>query len=344
MKSKFSKLLLKMGVITTVSAVAVVGGGWWFIQNQVNNPSVPDGLSDYSFNVGAGETVAQVLDRLNKAGFVDNLGSITWYLKLHPELGSQIQAGEYTLRPGLSAIQILETLRGGKFEQVLTFIEGWRHEQYIAYLKSELGEPFARQFDELAIDAEGRLFPDTYFIDAQTTPVELLDKMEANFSLKISQITDGKQETISQEELILASIIEREVATQADRAVVAGILKKRADEGWRLDADATTQYALANRFLADKGRWESILDGSFNWWPKVITQADLDVDSPYNTRKVLGWPPSPICNPGTASLEAAIKPVSSEYYYYLSDQEGVVRYAATDDEHNENIRRFGLLQ
>jgi len=76
------------------------------------------------------------------------------------------------------------------------------------------------------------------------------------------------------------------------------------------------------------------------WWPKLLTTEDLASDSPYNTRKVAGLPPTPICNPGLQAIKAVINPTESKFYYYLTDSEGITHYAVTLDEHNRNIGKY----
>jgi len=108
---------------------------------------------------------------------------------------------------------------------------------------------------------------------------------------------------------------------------------KRLTAGWPLQIDAAVQYAVAaDRCLP------SPVDCS-NWWP-VVTKTDLEVDSPYNTYKYQGLPPTPISNPGLASIKAAKAPEESMYWYYIHDDAGQIHYAATLEEHNSNIRKY----
>lgn len=140
----------------------------------------------------------------------------------------------------------------------------------------------------------------------------------------------------SEEVLILASIVEREVKFNNDRPIVAGILLKRLEKNWPLQADATVQYAIASA----KCKGKSAKCG--NWWPKNLTREDLKIKSPYNTYLYPGLPPGPICNPGLAAIEAVLNPVGSEYWFYLSDEEGKMHYAKTAEEHEENISKYLL--
>jgi UPF0755 protein len=86
------------------------------------------------------------------------------------------------------------------------------------------------------------------------------------------------------------------------------------------------------------------LTADFKWWPQDITVDDLAYDSPFNTRLNLGLPPAPISNPGLSAIEAVARPLENPYWFYLTDRNGVTRYAQTLEEHNSNIANFGLLQ
>lgn len=115
----------------------------------------------------------------------------------------------------------------------------------------------------------------------------------------------------------MASIIEREVISNEDMALVSGVLWQRFDDDVGLAADATVRYAL------DK-------------WDAPLTAADLQSDSPYNTRRFKGLPPGPISNPGLRALIASVRPEASDFYYYLSSPSGETIFSRTLDEHNTN--------
>lgn len=173
---------------------------------------------------------------------------------------------------------------------------------------------------------EGYLFPDTYFVSQETTAEELVKMMRENFEKKVGQ---PNLSGITFAQVVnIASIVEREALLVEDKPIVAGILIKRFLNGWPLQADATVQYALG--YQSDEG----------SWWKKHLTEEDLEIDSPYNTYKNPGLPPAPVCNPGLDSLEAAINPTETDYWYYVSDSEGRMRFARTNEEHNENTLKY----
>jgi UPF0755 protein len=195
-----------------------------------------------------------------------------------------------------------------------------------------------QEFLSLAKEKEGFLFPDTYLIPQIASPSSVMAIFDRNFENKFTRDLEAdaiKGGLTKDQVLIFASIVEREAGLDSDRPLIAGILIKRWRNQWPLQADATLQYALANRLM------EVIEVGDFNdfdWWPPVGPK-DKKIDSPYNTYENLGLPPAPICSPGLASIKAVIYPEASKYWFYLSDPSGQTHYAETNAEHNENIRK-----
>lgn len=258
---------------------------------------------------------------------------------------NQIKAGKYRLEKGESVKTIINRLIAGDAipdEFTITYPEGFTTEQMASRTEAR-GIGTAQQFkDEVAHperyalsyafikdlptgrNLEGYLFPDTYKVADDDTPQEVIKRMLATFNAKFTD--DLRQEATTQKRtldqiVIMASIIEREVLTDDDMATVSGVLWKRFDEGMGLDVDATVRYAL-------------------NKWDEPLTVKDLQVDSPYNTRKYRGLPPGPISNPGLRALIAAVRPQQSDYYYYLSTPKGETIFSKTNDEHNANKAKY----
>lgn len=179
------------------------------------------------------------------------------------------------------------------------------------------------EFAAVALHLEGYLFPDTYFVYKNNfKPASLVEKMQENFLAKVTPdlIAEAKKQKRDMKDIItLASILEKEVKTEKDYAAVAGILWKRSDRGWPLQADATLLYGKEI--------------------PR-ITAKELSENTPYNTYKRRGLPPTPISNPGLATIRAAIFPEASPYWFYLTDREENAHYARTNEEQNENRRKF----
>lgn len=319
--------------LVVILILLVLVSGWWaafFYRQQVYKPFNPSASSSTAFVIQSGESGSEIGNRLEAEGLIKSTLFFRIYLRLLKIKGESIQAGEYELSPALSLAQIVDKFSHGTFDLKLTFIEGWRKEQYASYLNNKLGEGFALAFLNDPQAKEGFLFPDTYLISRQTEPATLVSLLRSNFDKKLTAdlIAGLTAQGLNLDQgVILASIVEREAKEEKDRPRVAGILIKRLKNNWPLEADATTQYAKANQVCCE-------------WWNKNLSAEDLNLDSPFNTRKVLGLPPAAIANPSLSALRAVANPTLSEDWYYLSDEKGQIHYSQTLEEHQQKIATY----
>ncbi|HVO28532.1 MAG TPA: endolytic transglycosylase MltG [Candidatus Paceibacterota bacterium] len=175
---------------------------------------------------------------------------------------------------------------------------------------------------------EGRLFPDTYYFYASSTADAVVRKMVDDFDAKAGPLLEADGANAGRD-LIVASLVQKEVASSTDQRLVAGIIDKRLAAGMYLDIDATICYAKEVAAPASTS----------GCYP--LSADDLRIDSPYNTYTHTGLPPGPIGNPGLAAIEAALDPASSSYWYYLSDPKtGATIYAVTLAEQNANRAKY----
>ncbi|MBI4037464.1 endolytic transglycosylase MltG [Candidatus Curtissbacteria bacterium] len=288
---------------------------------------------DTIFIVRPGEAVTNIASNLKNEGLIK---SPLAFRLLVSQMGiaKSIQAGDFRLSASMTSRRIAEELTHGAIDVWITIPEGLRLEEQAAKIEEKLN--FGNSI--LAFDKkeyiknakEGYMFPDTYLIPKDASTTDVINRLSETFAIKTEKLLKSKNKTnLAEDEIIiLASLIEREAKNDDERPVIAGILLNRIKSNLALQVDATVQYA--------KG-----YDSSQNtWWPQVSTDDYQKVKSPYNTYLSLGLPPGPICNPGIKSIEAALNPTQTEYYYYLHDTEGKIHYAETIDEHNENIRNF----
>ena len=262
--------------------------------------------TDRNFVVAEGESVRQVAKDLKDQNLVRD--QISFFLLIRLGLEKSPQAGNFTLNPGMSTADIAKALTRGTDDLRLTIPEGWRREQILDYLRGQnIPGP------EGAWNEEGKYFPETYLVSKDTTIDEVRVLMRRTFDAKVPAAT------VTQ--LVVASMIEREARYPADRPLIASVIYNRLEAGMALDIDATIQYALG-------------------FWKQDLTLEDLKIRSPYNTYLNPGLPPGPICNPGLASIQAAINPAKTDYLFYLADKNGVTYYAKTLDEHNANVAKY----
>ena len=178
---------------------------------------------------------------------------------------------------------------------------------------------------------EGYLFPDTYYFDEAATAANVIDKQILTLMGKLDaedyqKIYDSSYSF--HEYMTVASLIERETITVAERPIVADILYKRLENG----VNGLKRLELCSSILYILKDWKA--DN------QIVVAKEQYKDNPYNTYKFEGLPPGPISNPGIISIKAAIYPESNEYYFFLHDANGVIHYAKTYSEHNANINKF----
>ncbi len=219
----------------------------------------------------------------------------------------------YRLSHGISGIGVIS----------ITLPEGFTTRQMADRFDKNLPEFDKALFLEQTQLQEGYLFPDTYaFIQTATTD-DVIQTLSYTFTKKLESLND---EILAfgrpvHDVVTMASLLEREGKTLEDRQMIAGILWKRVDEGMALQVDAVFGYIFERETFHP----------SFE---------DLEIDSPYNTYTNPGLPPGPIANPGLESLRAAVTPTESEYWYYLTGDDGTMHYATTFEEHKENKAQY----
>ncbi len=325
------KLLLLITLLITIPPVA-----YSYYNYALNLPGSSD-ETPVNFAVEQGQSVEEIAKNLESGGLIRSAALFRLYTVLS-DLSSSLQAGEYQIPQNLNLKEVADLLRHGTFEERLTFIEGWRREEManeISKIKTPARRAGRQNSNLNAVDflresegLEGYLFPDTYFVSKETTAEDLVKMMRENFENRIKEDEVDLQGLTLDEVVNIASIVEREVRLAEDKPIVAGILIKRFLNGWALQADATIQYALG--YQNDKE----------GWWKKNLILEDLEIDSPYNTYENPGLPPAPICNPGLESLETALNPTETDYWYYVSDSEGQTHFSVTNEEHNENVAKY----
>jgi len=295
--------------------VIICVGFFFYVKTLFLAPSSETKQIDFMINKGS--SVSLIGKNLEKAGLIKNSIIFKFYIQL-TNSQNKIQAGEFQLSPNLSLIQIVDTLKKGPAEIWITIPEGLRREEIATKFTNILNkdEIFTKEFLNLSAGKEGYLFPDTYLFPKTATAAQIVNRMIATFNQKIKEVTYNQ--------VIMASMLERETFSDSEKPIVAGILYKRIQNNWPLQVDATLQYI--------KGNW------------KPVFSIDKELKSPFNTYKNLGMPPSPISNPGLSSILAAISPEESEYWYYIHDNDGKIHFAKTLEEHNSNIRKYLLTQ
>ncbi|MCB9778901.1 MAG: endolytic transglycosylase MltG [Alphaproteobacteria bacterium] len=304
-------------------------------------PADPSDPTVHVVEVPRGATARSLAPALEAAGVVDSADDFVTWVRLTKE-GGCIKAGKHQVRPDMSAPQLIEALCGVPLADDIPFtvVEGWRIREIDAALAAaglaQPGEYATAVADPLGFEAgfplpkdglEGYLFPETYMVDPDRFTVKgfvqrQLDTLTERF---IEPNAEAIQARGLAEVIIMASMLEREEPTPANRPLVAGILWKRLDSGWNLGVDATSRYTL--------DEWND---------RRAFLKQLRDPNDPYNTRLRGGLPPTAIGNPGLTALEAAVAPTDSEYWYYLHDSQQTLHPARDAAGHEANRRTYDV--
>jgi len=254
-------------------------------------------------------------------------------MRLEPHV---YRAGEYQLSPGLLPQQVLAELAGGRVVQYrITLVEGWTFRQFAnaitanSVLRHEMDLEAPSQWPALAErlgveHLEGWFLPETYQFTRGDSDLDVLERAHAAMKLALDQAWAARDPELpidsSYELLILASIIEKETALNAERDQVAGVFVRRLHKGMRLQTDPTVIYGMGEAYDGD------------------IRRRDLQTDTPYNTYTRHGLPPTPIAMPGIASLMAAARPAAGDSLYFVADGNGGHTFSKTLEEHQKAVR------
>ena len=291
---------------------------------EVKKRAVDDGpLSDsVVVNIAKGASVQQSAEILHEQGVIDSPLLLRLVLKYQGNEG-KLKAGEYLFEPHISMMNVIAKLvRGDVIYHKITIPEGYTVGQVLYLLNND--EALSGEFE--VIPEEGAFLPETYIFQRNESRDVIVQKAAASMQKKLQEVWDNRAENLPYKDmgelLVMASIIEKETGVDEERAKVSSVFVNRLRQGMRLQTDPTVIYALTEG-KSELGR--------------ALTRKDLEIDSPYNTYKYAGLPPTPICNPGAASLYAAAHPDSTDYLYFVASGNGGHNFAKSLKEHNQNV-------
>jgi len=325
-------------------AIALLAAAFWFI-NSTFQPFHGSGSGGVRVVIPSGSDAGQIGDKLEQAGVIDS----SFFFQVNATLTMRrgdLRDGSYLLRKGMTNGEAIEALmQGPKARIVKTFsvtIPEGRSRRESAplvrqsgvegdYLKATARPRFRSRARKLGLPKgtktlEGFLFPATYSMTAGATANDLVDKqldaLKANFA-KLDMRYAKRRNLTRYDVLIIASMIEREASLDRERPLVAAVIYNRLKRGMPLGIDATIRYAENN-------------------WTRPLRVSELERDGPYNTRLNRGLPPTPIGNPGLASLRAALKPAGKSYLFYVRKpgKSGEHAFSSTDAQFQRDVKRY----
>jgi UPF0755 protein len=324
-----------------LSALVVGAAAYWAFVRYAAFADTPlaSAKPEASLVVTRGDSFAAVLRKLHAAG-ESPARDVEWRL-LARQLGTagHLQVGEYALDPGTTPRDLLLRMRDGKvISHRFTIVEGWN----IRQLRAALAKAAPLEHETADLDAaalmeklgfagqppEGRFLPETYLYTRGDSDLDVLARAHAAMQRALDEAWKTRAPDLplksADEALILASIVEKETGVAEDRPRIAGVFVRRLARGMRLETDPTVVYGLGERY-----------DGN-------IRKRDLQADTPYNTYRIAGLPPTPISMPGKAALQAVTHPAPGDAVYFVSSGDGSGRslFAATYAEHQANVRAY----
>ena len=287
--------------------------------------------------IAPGSSLARIAADLHRRGVLPAPRLWALYARWRGEAGA-VRAGEYELRPGLSARELLEKLvKGEILMRSFTIVDGWRVAELLAamraspYLTTTLPrdpKDLMARFGEPGHSSEGEFLPETYEFPRGTSDVAVLAiahrALVKTLAAAWRSRAPGLPLADPQQLLILASIVEKESALPDERAQIAGVYLHRLAIGMRLQADPTVIYGLGDRY---RGR---------------LHAADLRTDGPYNTYTRAGLPPTPIALPGAAAIDACAHPAKTDALYFVASgrNDGRHVFSATLAEQNAAVKQY----
>ena len=243
-------------------------------------------------------------------------------------LSGRLKAGEYEFSTMVKPAAVLEILTAGRtLVRHITIPEGLTSKEIVKLLKEENGLVGTIN----STPPEGSLLPETYYYSSGDSRLEIVNRMKKQFTKKLKELWDTRNPNIpiktSYEAVILASIIEKETAIREERFLIASVFTNRLYRKMRLQSDPTVIYGVAGKDLNEP-----------------ITQTDLRRETAHNTYVIRGLPKTPICNPGIASIEAALHPATTSYFYFVAKGGGRHSFSKTLKEHNINVKKWRKAQ
>ena len=334
MKKKKRILLL-----IVVLLVAVIIGGFEYYDEIIEKPLESD-KEKIEITVDEGESFYSLLDKLSSIGVLKNKEVIKLNLKLDKKNNINLVPGEYEVNTNVTLkelIKILETEDFSKNRISVTIPEGYDIEEmanvfeesglfskddFLNAVKNHELPSYVKKDENKKYNLEGYLFPNTYFLDKDISPDEVISLMISEFEKTLENVEKETGVTIKEEEIekimIIASLVEEEAELDEERDLVSSVIYNRLEKGMKLEFCSTINYA-----------WGEHL-------PQVLNK-HLEIDSPYNTYKNEGLPVGPITNPGEKSIIAAVKPAQTDYLYFmlLYNQGGKHHFSNNGAEHEK---------
>ena len=290
------------------------------------------------FTIDSGSSFKDLNKKLKSYHILDKPYYFEFYAR-YSGYAKKIQSGEYQLSPGLTPIKIINIfVSGDVIQHSITLLEGWTIKDIkkeissntvlIKNLTDYSSDSLLKKIKITESNVEGLFFPDTYYFTKGASDIELLQRAYRRGKAILEKEWESRDAGLpyknDYDALIMASIIEKETALASERAMIAGVFVRRLKNNMKLQTDPTVIYAMGIKY-----------DGN-------IRKKDLRIDSPYNTYRYGGLPPSPIALAGREAIHAALHPENDDTLYFVSKKDGSHHFSKTLYEHNKAVKKYQL--
>ena len=290
------------------------------------------------FTIDSGSSFKDLNKKLKSYHILDKPYYFEFYAR-YSGYAKKIQSGEYQLSPGLTPIKIINIfVSGDVIQHSITLLEGWTIKDIkkeissntvlIKNLTDYSSDSLLKKIKITESNVEGLFFPDTYYFTKGASDIELLQRAYRRGKAILEKEWESRDIGLpyknDYDALIMASIIEKETALASERAMIAGVFVRRLKNNMKLQTDPTVIYAMGIKY-----------DGN-------IRKKDLRIDSPYNTYRYNGLPPTPIALAGREAIHAALHPENDDTLYFVSKKDGSHHFSKTLYEHNKAVKKYQL--
>jgi len=331
------RFLYKLIALSILVGSLSAGYLWWDYKNYLNSP-LPIEKDSISITVEQGSNLTRLLYQLKEQGIIDKPRYLLWYSRLFSS-PNKLHIGEYQVTKEDTPLTLIEKFLSGKVKvYTVTLIEGWNFSQmmleinsntYIDHQLKGLDDQAIMQIiGHESVHPEGRFMPETYSFPRGTSDVSLLKQAYTAMETYLTRQWPGRDVGLPfktpYDALTLASIVEKETGLASERKQIAGVFIRRLLVRMRLQTDPTVIYGMGKKF---KGN---------------IQRRDLKRDTPYNTYRRYGLPPTPIAMPSREAIDASLHPEEGDALYFVSKGDGSHYFSATLKEHNNAVIKYQL--
>ncbi|MDP4030521.1 MAG: endolytic transglycosylase MltG [Gallionella sp.] len=312
-------------------ALFAAAGLGYYAYRPLQLPATP-----FEFELKQGSSLKSMARDMRQAGLLQQEVLFVWLGRLLGK-STQLKAGNYALERPLSPLELLDIFTKGDVSQnQVSVIEGWTFKQLRAALNTSpdiahdtlnlSDAEILQRIGATETHPEGLFFPDTYYFAAGSSDLAIIKRAYRVMQQRLQEAWAGRDAGLPlqtpYQALILASIVEKETGTPADRALIAGVFVNRLRKGMLLQTDPTVIYGLGEQF-----------DGN-------LRKRDLLADTAYNTYTRGGLTPTPIALPGMAALQATLHPAKTDALYFVARGDGSSQFSGTLEQHNRAVNRY----